>query len=282
MKATAGQSGKNSNGNRARTDLNSLSTLAPRHSYEVIELLRPAAKHVFEDIFKCEWRHPERIPAGPVLVVGNHNAGGIPDIILLLHAWTSRFGRSRPLLGLAHSINFKLPVLRGLAEGIGAVPANDENARNVVEGEVDLVVFPGGDWEAARPRSEADRIDFGQRKGFLRLAIETGVLISPLVFAGVHESTAIIDRGTFLARWFKLTDLFRLKSMPIGITLPILPTRAIMESLDPIDLGQELRGITSYEEKLSRGYELVTSRMQEKLDELEIELGHKDPAEIRN
>ncbi len=251
--------------------------LAPRRSADTIELLKPVARYVFEVIYKCEWRHPERIPGSPVLVVANHNAGGIPDIFLLLHAWSSRFGTHRPLLGLAHKINFKLPVLRELAEGIGAVPADAGTARKVIGRGVDLVVFPGGDWEAARPRSQAGNIDFGGRMGFLRLALETGATISPLVFAGVHESTLIVSRGTSLARWLRLDRLFRLKSMPIGIPLPVIPARAIMESLDPIDLGLELRGIAGFEKKLAHGYELVTSRMQQKLDELEAELGHKSP-----
>lgn len=246
--------------------------IAPGYSVETIRGLSEIARIVFTDYYRCEWRGADRIPDDTVLVVGNHNAGGIPDIFLLLHAWMERFAGSRPLLGLAHKINFKIPVFRKLVPGIGGVPACPEKAREVLRASIDLVVFPGGDWDAARPSSQAGHIDFAGRKGFLRLALDAGVPVSPLVIAGVHEGTMIFDRGTDIARFLGLDRRFRLKSLPVGIPFPFIPTRAIMETLDPIDLKAELKGIRNKEKALETAYQLVTSRMQEKMDELRSEL----------
>jgi len=249
-----------------------LREVAPRYSEQMVEGFREVSRIVFTDYYHCEWRGADRVPDDTVLVVGNHNAGGIPDIFLMLHAWTERFRGSRPLLGLAHEINFKIPVFRTVVPGIGGVPACPAKAREVLGAGIDLAVFPGGDWDAARPSSEAGRIDFAGRKGFLRLALDTGVRISPLVIAGVHESAMIFSRGTEIASFLGLDRRFRLKTMPVGMPFPLVPTRAIMETLEPIDLKQELKGIRGREKALEAAYQLVISKMQEKMDELRSEL----------
>ncbi len=249
-----------------------LREIAPDYSAQMIEGFREISRIVFTDYYRCEWRGADRIPADTVLVVGNHNAGGVPDIVLMLHAWTERYAGSRPLLGLAHKINFKVPVFRTIVPGIGGVPACPEKAREVLGAGIDLAVFPGGDWDAARPSSEAGHIDFAGRKGFLHLALDTGVRISPLVIAGVHEGAVIFGRGTKIASLLGLNKRFRLKTLPVGIPFPVIPTRAIMETLDPIDLKQELKGIRGREKTLEAAYQLVISRMQEKMDELRSEL----------
>ena len=114
---------------RRNAKTNALRRLAPEYSAEMIEAIRPLARMVFENFFSCQWRGRKRIPKEPVLVVGNHNAGGIPDIFLLLHAWSEHFGNTRPLLGLAHQINFSTSLTRSLVSGIGGIYASRENAR---------------------------------------------------------------------------------------------------------------------------------------------------------
>src|ERR671925_25111 len=50
---------------------------------------------------------------------------------------------------------------------------------------------------------------FGVRKGFIRLALNEGVPIVPVVSAGGQETALVLSRGDWLARLLQLDKLFR-------------------------------------------------------------------------
>ena len=248
-----------------------LSAIAPEYSPEMIERVMGWIEPVYKHYFRCEWRGAARIPERPAFIVANHNATGAIDVFMMLYAWYSRFGHSRPVHGLAHKMVFETPIVKELLPKLGAVPANPRKAHEVLEAGCDLAVFPGGDWEACRPYTDAGKIDFGGRKGFVRVALETGALISPFVLCGAHESSLILDRGTGIAHALGIDTLWRTKTVPLGLPLSVLPSKVTMESLDPIDLRAETAGIEDPGEKLQHGYDIVTSRMQECMDHLQAE-----------
>jgi len=66
----------------------------------------------------------------------------------------------------------------------GTVRANHDNARKAFELGAPVLVYPGGDHESFRPSWETDKIDFGGRKGFIKLALEQNVPIVPVVAIG--------------------------------------------------------------------------------------------------
>ena len=55
------------------------------------------------------------------------------------------------------------------------------------------------------------------------------------------------------------------------LLLPWLPSKIVMEFLDPIDLRAETSGAACEDERLRLGLTIVTSRMQAKMDELQSE-----------
>ena len=61
----------------------------------------------------------------------------------------------------------------------GTVAASHENAAPALDAGAAVLVYPGGDYEVHRPSWERNRVDFGGRKGFIRLAIEQDVPIVP-------------------------------------------------------------------------------------------------------
>ena len=83
-----------------------------------------------------------------------------------------------------------------------------------------MLVYPGGDYEVHRPSWEGRRVDFGGRKGFLRLALEEGVPIVPVVSIGGQETSLFLSRGERLAKLLALDRLFRLKVLPISVGIP--------------------------------------------------------------
>jgi 1-acyl-sn-glycerol-3-phosphate acyltransferase len=80
--------------------------------------------------------------------------------------------------------------------------------------------YPGGDYEVFRPSWERHKVDFGGRKGYVRLAREAGVSIVPIASVGGQETALFLDRGQWLAKLLMVDKLARLKSVPISLALP--------------------------------------------------------------
>ena len=55
-----------------------------------------------------------------------------------------------------------------------------------------MLVYPGGDHETFRPCWESDQIEFGGRKGFIKLALEQDVPIVPVVAIGGQETALFL------------------------------------------------------------------------------------------
>ena len=71
-----------------------------------------------------------------------------------------------------------------------------------------------------RPSWERHKVDFGGRKGYVRLAREAGVPIVPVAGVGGQETALFLDRGQWLAKLLMVDKTLRLKSMPISLALP--------------------------------------------------------------
>jgi 1-acyl-sn-glycerol-3-phosphate acyltransferase len=144
----------------------------------------------------------EHLPEGPFLLVSNHNAGmGFAEIFCFAVLYVRTFGIDRPLAGFAHHVAFKLWPLSVLLTGFGAIPSTYDAAYGALAAGVPVLVFPGGDHETLRPVWQANRVDFGGRKGFLRIAQKAGVPIVPMGITGSHYTAPMLWRSRFLA-WF--------------------------------------------------------------------------------
>ena len=225
--------------------------------------------------FRCEVRGLERIPpTGPVLLVGNHSGGNVaPDTLVLAIAFSRRFGADRPFLQLAHDLVLAVPWLR-LLRRYGTVAAAPDTARAALAAGAAVLVYPGGDWEVHRPTWERNRIEFHERHGFVRLALETGVPVVPVVAVGGQETALFLSRGDHLARTLRLHRLLRSDVLPISLAPPWgvdvgdllghvpLPAKITIDVLDPIDLAGE------FGDDVDAAYEVIVTRMQAALDRL--------------
>jgi 1-acyl-sn-glycerol-3-phosphate acyltransferase len=230
--------------------------------------------------FRAEVRGLGNVPEeGPVLLVGNHSGGNLtPDTGVFTLAFSTYFGVERPFYQLAHNLVLSMPGLSFLRK-YGTVAASHENARKALQAGAAVLVYPGGDYEVHRPSWEGDRVDFGGRKGFLRLALDAGVPIVPVVSIGGQETSLFLSRGERLAKGLRLDKLFRLKVLPISIALPWvinvgdmaghlpLPAKITVEALPPIDLRREFGA----DPDLDEVYEHLVRQTQETLDALAAE-----------
>lgn len=188
-----------------------------------------------------------RVPEEPALFVANHNGGLVSaDTFVLGASLLHAHGPSRLPHALAHEVVLRAPGLHQLLVPLGAVRASPTNATRLFESGRNVLVYPGGDLDSMRPFARRDRIEFGERRGYVRLALRTGVPIVPVVAAGAHATSIVLTDGRPLARALGLPRRLRLEVCPItlsvpwglvvGITPPYLPlpTRIFLEVMEPI------------------------------------------------
>ncbi len=201
-----------------------------------------------------------------------------PDTVVFTLAFSTYFGVERAFYQLAHNLVLSMPGL-GFLRKFGTVAASPANARKALDAEAALLVYPGGDYEVHRPSWQRNRVDFGGRKGFIRLAIEQDMPIVPVVSIGGQETALFLTRGERLARLLMLDKLFRLKVLPISLSLPWistsgdmmghipLPAKITIETLPPINVREEF----GPEPDPSEVYDHLTRIMQDTLDALATE-----------
>jgi 1-acyl-sn-glycerol-3-phosphate acyltransferase len=227
--------------------------------------------------FRADVRGLQNIPEdGPVLLVGNHSGGNLtPDTHVFTLAFSTYFGVERRFHQLAHNLVLSMPGLGSLRK-YGTVAATPENAEQALDSGAALLVYPGGDYEVHRPTWDSARVDFGGRKGYVRLALEKNVPIVPVVSLGGQETALFLSRGERLAKLLRIDKMLRLKVLPISIAIPWglnvgdflghwpLPAKIQIRALKPIDIRKQFGRNPDIDEV----NEYVLGAMQATLDSL--------------
>jgi len=237
----------------------------------------PLLKNTFGAYFRGEVRGLDNIPSdGPSLLVGNHSGGTlIADTFVFAQCFYEHYGPDRRFHQLAHDVAARMPNL-GILRRYGVLAASHDNAKKAFDLDAPVLVYPGGDYETFRPTWHSDRIEFGGRKGFIRLALEQNVPIVPVVAIGGQETALFVTRGERVAELTGLSRLTRIKVFPVqlappfGVTvldLPLrfpLPSKITVQVMPPVDLREEFGA----RPELDEVYDSMTDRMQDCLSEL--------------
>ena len=245
----------------------------PEHIRRTLPLLHA----INAGYFRPDVRGLENIPAGePSLLVGNHSGGLlIADTFVFSEAFYEHFGPDRRFHQLAHDVAAKSPLL-GMFRRYGVVPASHDNARAAFRLGAPVLVYPGGDYETFRPSWHGDKIEFGGRQGFVKLALEQNVPIVPVVAVGGQETALFLTRGERAAKLLRLDKLARIKVLPVSIGPPLginlldfpgripLPAKITIQVLPPVDLRK--RYGTNVD--VDAAYEQITADMQVELSGL--------------
>jgi len=227
---------------------------------------------------RSEVRGLDTFPEGGALVVGNHSGGLFPmDVPVFALGFYDTFGYDRPVYTLSHDLLMTGPTA-GYFIRTGFIRASHDNADEALRSGGVVVVFPGGDYDVYRPTFAENRIDFDGRTGYVRAALNAGVPIVPVVGIGGQENQVYLSRGTSLAKLLRLDKLLRSKILPISIGFPFglsavipvnvpLPTKIIMQALEPIDIPERFGPDPDVDEVDTH----VRSVMQRALDDLAAE-----------
>ena len=236
----------------------------------------------FTSYFAAEVRGMDRVPRSPVLLIGNHSGGIItPDTSAVYAAWYRERGFEDPLMGLAFDGIYAVPGWRELMRKIGQMPASMDNAQAALGDGCSVLLYPGGAYEVFRPWKDRNRITFKGRKGFIRLALQAGVPVVPVVGHGGHETTIVLTRGGRLAKLLSL-DKVRMDGAPLlfqlpwGISSPALPgvplpAKITVQVCEPLDWSRFGPEDADDPDVLGQCYEETTSVMQATLDRLALE-----------
>ncbi len=250
-----------------------------QHDPDFVSRLLPWME-AFSRWFAADVRGFEHIPEDrPALLVGNHSGGVLtPDTTALLSAWYRQRGVQTPLVGLAFDAAFGIPGFRVILRKLGLVPASPGAARRSLDSGHSVLVYPGGAHEVFRPWTDRNRVDFDGHKGFVRLALSSGVPVVPVVGHGGHETTVVLARGASLAKRFRYERL-RLGVMPLmlqfpwGISTPAmlgmpLPAKITVQIGAPLDWSAYGPDAAEDPAIVNRCYEEITTLMQDTLDQL--------------
>lgn len=226
------------------------------------------------------------LPAdGPALVVGNHSClFYMPEVWISGQAIVSRRGMGPPTYLLAYDLLFAVPGVGSFLRRLGALPAGTEEAESALARGACVMVYPGGDLEACRPWTQRNKVDFGGRKGFVRLALRCGIPVVPVVAHGAHHAVVVLTRGDRLARAAGLRsvriNVFPiLASFPFGMTSilsppPPMPAHVTVEFLPALDWTAYGPGAADDPAIVSACYDEITGKLQAGLDRLSAEHPH--------
>ena len=188
--------------------------------------LRPLATLLYEKYWRVRVEGAEQLPQGPCVIVANH-AGALPLDGPVLHL---ALRRERPDLEesrwLLEDQIFHAPFVGVLANRLGAVRANPENAMRLLQERRPVIVFPEGFHGLSKPFTERYQLRRFGRGGYVKIALRAGVPIIPAAIVGGEESMPLLGKIP--------GGLFGVEYLPI--TLPPLPARWHLRFAAPISM----------------------------------------------
>jgi 1-acyl-sn-glycerol-3-phosphate acyltransferase len=182
--------------------------------------------------FRMEVEGWEKLPEPPALLVGIHSgAPFVWDAWTVGVQWWRHFGTERPLHGTAHDALMAFPLIGAYFRRMGVLPAAADSITAALAAGRDVALWPGGERDSLRPWAKRDEAILAGRRGFIRLAIRTGVRIVPIATVGGPDSMPVLATGERIARGLRLDRLARLKMFPIAFQMPWGVSPALLPEL---------------------------------------------------
>jgi len=179
---------------------------------------------------------------GAALLVGYHGRPVAYDLCMLTVTMYDRLGYLPH--GVVHRYVKQQPIMKWVSDRLGLVTGDgDEIARAVARGE-HILVQPGGTREGCRSWRSRYEVDWGDRVGYVRLALRYGLPIVPIAAAGVDDGYIGLNNGYRLGKrirmpgdlplWFGIGPL---GLWPLSPPFPVKIRQVIGEPIMPAQAG---------------------------------------------
>lgn len=222
----------------------------------------------FLEVLRAYHRHEvigiEHVPKdGGCVLVSNHSLATY-DFALLMSEIYKRVNRlPRPLVD---RLFFKIPYLGELMHLLGAEEGSRKSAMALLRKKNLITVAPGGMREALRPSSQRYQIRWARRKGFVRMAIETG---STIVLAACPKADDMYDIvknpvTPWFYKKFKIPVFLATGLGPTPIPKPVKLTHFISEPLAPRKMSAKDPEFENYVDEF---HQLVLEKMRALIDQ---------------
>ena len=169
-------------------------------SPSAIKRMLSVVRWLYRNYFRVEVEGTSHVPAGRVLLIGNHSSQLAFDGMLV--AASLAFDRDPPRFVRAMIERFfaQQPMLNIMMTRMGQLTGVPQNAERLLkEDEAAVLVFPEGERGGGKVFKDRYKImGFGQ--GFVRLALKTRTPIVPFGFIGGEEMCPSFSRMTPLAK----------------------------------------------------------------------------------
>ena len=229
--------------------------------------------------FRMEVEGWERLPPPPALLVGVHSgAPFVWDAWTVGFQWWRQFGEDRILHGTAHDMLMAAPGIGDYFRKMGVLPAAADSITGALAAGRDVALWPGGERDSLRPWSQRDEAVLAGRKGFIKLAIRTGVPIVPISTVGGPDSMPVLWQGRQLAQLLQLDRVANLKLFPIALSAPWglspailpeipLPTKIRTAFQEPVKLSPDADKAND-DKYVDKKYDEVRASIQKGMDTL--------------
>jgi hypothetical protein len=196
--------------------------------------------------FDCDYESENGyvLKKGKAYVIGIHPHGLLPVASMLnVLSTTTRmhneFFRNTKIRVLAASFCHFVPLYRDLLVGGGVVDAARYNARRVLDEGYSLGLVPGGATEALYAMPGRHAVYIKARRGFIKLAMETGSALVPCYSFGECELYGQISES-----WPMVQKFQRSFQRVFGISLPLVTnifprkTKIVTVAAEPIEVAK--------------------------------------------
>jgi len=206
-----------------------------------------------------------RTPGAKMLLA--YHGRGIPLDLALLGEEVRRTEGYLPR-SIVHEGLWRIPYVSTLFEEGGCVPGDCPELRAAIARGETVLIAPGGTHEGLRGFWDRHRVDWGPRRGYLRLALELGVPLIPAATAGMDDRFIGLNDGHALGRRLKMPAKwpFWIALGPFGVypfTLDF-PVKFHTVIGEPIVLDPPANIDDTW---MNATHEMITKRIQGVLDE---------------
>lgn len=223
--------------------------------------------HFFLELMKTYFRvkveNGQYVPKrGAAVVIANHSGVSGFDAMVLHHEIT-RASKRYPRV-LTHHLWFLNKTTAIPAQKLGFIEATTDNGIKALEKKQIVVLFPEGEYGNFKPSSKAYHLQEFKR-GFVRMALQTGSPIIPTLVIGAEETHVNLSR-------LKLTRFLRGVVLPLPLNIIPLPSKWRIIFMEPIKLPYKKESAND-RELVHELAEEIKEKMQERLN---LELKKRD------